>query len=886
MYILIYLQAQYNLHSTDQLDKMMNSNCQSTFKADPDQGHLMQVDSAVEISSAIEKVHDYVESLCISLLKPQSGEIRSIDITNIQLLKQLQRLWLTIPTTAQYGLEVYKCSFIYIRNTTISSLPLKELYIDIPLAMYGYHTHGLPSLLSHAKDIKLLKLHNIRSNMAVSAILSPLVDSSLVAFSFQGFICASPYCSMFDNKTMAILKSCPLKYIDISRNEISFLASGYIIEMRKLQYMDISMNTILTTALGHILLEIAFHPSLEVFVVNNLMLTEFNKSRRPRRSIKSIFELCQRRLNISNIFNSLLADRTFYCRFVECFLKFDGTLKLPCDVFPTYTDLVPLINFKCLPPIKIPILSRLKSISLSGMQQVAFSGDQKTYGRKRLVCFHNISLESFVFSWNRDLSRKLLMEDLFSNVEVLGLTTKIFDFRQNGINITFSNEAIFFRNMKIQKLYLSGNAVNFDKNFSLCEYLLTSIEVIDLSQTHLSTIPHNLFHNCSQLIDINLFGNRLTSLNLSLHYSTQLRSLNLSSNEIHVLDNILISSMQSLSSKNPFITDLTGNVFHCDCSSESIKTVMFIKNHKTGNLTIQNREQLLCIGNIDGKALFQGIHGLNMKDMLKSCSNDLTLLIVSLCTVNICIILFVASLLLLYRYRYRVKTWYFHHIYLRYKDEATNFETDVSMDNNVYPMTIFDGDDTLIACNKYDAFISYCAEDRFWVHNVLVKELEDKYGFKLCIHYRDFLAGRPIADEIVKNIKLSQVVVVVLSDNALKSSWMKYELDVAHTNSLNYQKKLLVLKLGRLPRADLTGVAQQIVDSRVYIEWPDLQYEADRYTTLRSSSTKHNEQGKTNKIKEEEFWYRVTQTLYGHSEIHCCFCCMKCGRYRRVVTNE
>ena len=36
----------------------------------------------------------------------------------------------------------------------------------------------------------------------------------------------------------------------------------------------------------------------------------------------------------------------------------------------------------------------------------------------------------------------------------------------------------------------------------------------------------------------------------------------------------------------------------------------------------------------------------------------------------------------------------------------------------------------------YDAFVAYCEEDRFWVHDILRKELEDIYSFRLCLHYR------------------------------------------------------------------------------------------------------------------------------------------------------
>ena len=86
---------------------------------------------------------------------------------------------------------------------------------------------------------------------------------------------------------------------------------------------------------------------------------------------------------------------------------------------------------------------------------------------------------------------------------------------------------------------------------------------------------------------------------------------------------------------------------------------------------------------------------------------------------------------------------------------------------------------------KYDVFVSYCAEDRFWVHEVLMKQLEDVYKFKLCIHYRDFPAGGSISEVILKKLKQSCEIIFVLSDHFIFTlrqpdrPWFQFELDEA-----------------------------------------------------------------------------------------------------------
>ena len=52
----------------------------------------------------------------------------------------------------------------------------------------------------------------------------------------------------------------------------------------------------------------------------------------------------------------------------------------------------------------------------------------------------------------------------------------------------------------------------------------------------------------------------------------------------------------------------------------------------------------------------------------------------------------------------------------------------------------------------HDAFVVYSDEDRQWVHNVLLYEMETVRGMKLCVHFRDFIPGNDIDDQIVTAI--------------------------------------------------------------------------------------------------------------------------------------
>ena len=92
--------------------------------------------------------------------------------------------------------------------------------------------------------------------------------------------------------------------------------------------------------------------------------------------------------------------------------------------------------------------------------------------------------------------------------------------------------------------------------------------------------------------------------------------------------------------------------------------------------------------------------------------------------------------------------------------------------------------DEAIEDRYYDAFVSYSGLDRDFVDQELVPRLEEpRYGkewYTLCLHERDFPASERTADTIIKVIKKSKRVIVVLSNNYLRSRWCKYEFEQAY----------------------------------------------------------------------------------------------------------
>ena len=84
--------------------------------------------------------------------------------------------------------------------------------------------------------------------------------------------------------------------------------------------------------------------------------------------------------------------------------------------------------------------------------------------------------------------------------------------------------------------------------------------------------------------------------------------------------------------------------------------------------------------------------------------------------------------------------------------------------------------------HKYDVFISYNSHDRPWVRDVLLTTLE-RLGKKVCIDYKDFSVGAPIAENISHAIQSSRVTIIVLTPSYLESQWCHYEIQQALVTS-------------------------------------------------------------------------------------------------------
>ena len=108
----------------------------------------------------------------------------------------------------------------------------------------------------------------------------------------------------------------------------------------------------------------------------------------------------------------------------------------------------------------------------------------------------------------------------------------------------------------------------------------------------------------------------------------------------------------------------------------------------------------------------------------------------------------------------------------------------------------FDRVDDSDPSKVYDAFVSFNMRDKQWVIETLQNKLENHHpSYKLCIHYRDFIPGEPIAETILESVKKSRRMIMVLSRNFIQSEWCMLEFRAAHRKVLKGRTNYLIIVL-------------------------------------------------------------------------------------------
>ncbi|XP_052100367.1 interleukin-18 receptor 1-like [Mytilus californianus] len=126
----------------------------------------------------------------------------------------------------------------------------------------------------------------------------------------------------------------------------------------------------------------------------------------------------------------------------------------------------------------------------------------------------------------------------------------------------------------------------------------------------------------------------------------------------------------------------------------------------------------------------------------------------------------------------------------------------------------------------WDAFISFKSQDvdHQFVSSKLYMKLETQLGYKLCIHHKDFLPGKAIANNIVDSIANSRRTILIISREYLQGGYTTFELEMAHAEMIATKSKhkiipILLDKYDNL-QGSMDDTLKHIIQSVTYITWP------------------------------------------------------------------
>lgn len=126
---------------------------------------------------------------------------------------------------------------------------------------------------------------------------------------------------------------------------------------------------------------------------------------------------------------------------------------------------------------------------------------------------------------------------------------------------------------------------------------------------------------------------------------------------------------------------------------------------------------------------------------------------------------------------------------------------------------------------KYDVFVSYSQTDQAWVQNELLPRLKVS-NLKVCVDFQNFESGASSVAEVEQTVLYSSKVLLVLTRDYLKSTWVEFEhLILQVLDSANHKRRLI-------PLLKAQCALPSLIDQLTYIDFTASQDRIVAWTQL------------------------------------------------------
>ena len=729
-------------------------------------------------------------------------------------------------------------SHLVFSDTTFQNLTnMRELHINIVTS-----NSDIEKITKYMKYLEVLNLTNTRqlSQAHLHGIFRYFGPSNLKTLALRSF--QTPGVSGYSdtlNINLFFKETMSIEYLDLSTNMFGVIYPSIIAILPNLISLDISQNYLLSVNNNALIIELIAHPTLETLNMESqgVGLTNDNipvtiashNSKHLRENLhgdipKYWFEYSIHCINTNNGGNFTISftNKSAFCATIRCIgAAAPHILKgVPCEAFGDLRD-----NFDNSCPffIRFPVTKSLRSLKANLINWISGITPKWSFD----ICIHHTSLQYISFGDNENWIGNNFMYGFW---QLSAFTSSLPGLKTLNLNKDKLQCIPKGSLSNLQELNLSGNEIETDN--SICAQY-PNLRYLSIAQNKLTNISYHFLWLCQYLEDLDLSGNFLNLSSHPFHIGPMLKSINLENNKIDILPSNFTKQLQQIlkhqkqyNIAHRLTVNINNNNLLCMCSYETIE---FIHWFQSTEIVIAGREKLTCSSS-QGELFLNDV---DIEQLKSTCFPSNIKVIGFSIAVTICAVLLVVLIFAMYRYRWRLQF------------SMIKYYNGTCHRNTKSGSTI--GDDKIPM--KYDAFVSYCSDDRFWVHDCLMKTLESNlYGFKLCIHYRDFPLGEDITTVIVKSIKQSRQLVIVLSKCSITRPWCQLEFQVALSEAVRRGIKLVVIKLGNFTVDDtMDSSLAWVLDNHTYLEW------------------------KENVNAQKVFWFKLRQHLSGYAGGCCQF---------------
>uniref|UniRef100_A0A8C5M2I8 Toll like receptor 7 n=1 Tax=Leptobrachium leishanense TaxID=445787 RepID=A0A8C5M2I8_9ANUR len=396
------------------------------------------------------------------------------------------------------------------------------------------------------------------------------------------------------------------------------------------------------------------------------------------------------------------------------------------------------------------------------------------------------------FTANLKHLKKLMMNwneiSTAANNEMVSQSLQTLEFKGNSLNILWHDGdkryVNFFKKLsKLSKLDISYNSLSFigldvfegmppnlielnltGNNLIVFDWgslhLLKNLQVLDLSDNSLTTVPRELANCTNSIKKLILHNNQIKTLTPHfLRDVVQLKNLDLSDNKIEIIDQ---SSFPENVLDNLDWLVLQGNPFKCTC--DAIWLVSWINRTKVAipNLVTD----VIC----DGPGAHKG-KSLVLLDLYTCRQNNYDVILYSIFTSFImCLLITCISCHLFY--------WDFWYVCHLLKAMVRDYKR--------------------LPNYCYDAFIVYDSKDSAvsdWVFKELVNVIEEQ-GEKmcnLCLEERDWIPGMAFLESLTESVQNSRKTVFVLTNKYITTGHFKTTFYLAHQRLIEDGTDVVIL---------------------------------------------------------------------------------------------